>query len=132
MGNIVHLTEAASIGLHSIVIIARSRSQVNVHTIAEQTGSSKHHVAKVLQRLSKFGHIRSSRGPNGGFVLNRKPEEITLLHIYEAIEGKLKIPKCPANHEVCPFGKCLLNDVSQQMTNQFRTYLESKTVDSYL
>ena len=132
MGNIVRLTEAASIGLHAIVIIAQSDIQVNVQSIADQTGSSRHHVAKVLQRLSKAGYIMSSRGPLGGFKLKQNAGKITLLDIYEAIEGSLNIPKCPANHDICPFGKCLFDDVAQQMTVQFKVYLETKTVQDYL
>ncbi len=132
MGNIVHLSEASSIGIHAIVIIAQSGSQVNVQSIADQTGSSRHHVAKVLQRLSKAGYIVSSRGPLGGFKLSRKPNEITLLEIYETIEGQINIPNCPADHKVCPFGQCLMDDVAQQMTIQFKQYLESKTVESYM
>ena len=94
MGNIVHLSEAASIAIHSLVLIAKAESQLNVQKIAESTGSSRHHVAKVLQRLTKEGFIVSSRGPHGGFQLNKAPDQISLLSIYEAIEGTMNIPKC--------------------------------------
>jgi DNA-binding IscR family transcriptional regulator len=45
---------------------------------------------KVLQRLAQVGFLSSTRGPNGGFVLRKKPADINLLQIYEAIEGKLQ------------------------------------------
>jgi Rrf2 family protein len=132
MGNIVHLSEAASIAIHSLVLIAKSDIQLNVQNIAGKTGSSRHHVAKVLQRLTKEGFIASSRGPLGGFHLKMLPHEITLLGIYEAIEGPLNIQKCPADHQICPFNKCLMDDVAHQMTIQFKNYLQSQTVQSYL
>lgn len=132
MGNIVHLSEAASIAIHSMVLIAKSEVMVNVQSIAEKTGSSRHHVAKILQRLSKEGFISSLRGPHGGFQLKKAAIEITLLEIYEAIEGTLNIPKCVADHHICPFNKCLMDNVAQKMTIQFRDYLQSQTVQSYL
>jgi Rrf2 family protein len=128
MSKIVAYSEAASIGIHSMVLIARSGDMMNVMKIAEATGSSKHHVAKILQRLVKEGFLSSARGPSGGFALNVDPKEITLLRIYEAIEGKILIPDCPSENQVCPFGKCLMGNVVSQMTQLFIDYLTTNTV----
>lgn len=132
MANIVHLSEAASIGLHALIIIAKGQGMVNVQQIADLTGSSKHHVAKVMQRLTKEKMVISSRGPNGGFLLAKLPNEISLLHIFEAIEGKMDVPKCPADHQICPFDKCLLDNVTQRMTMQFKEYIQNQTIEDYL
>jgi len=132
MAKIVTLSEAASIALHSIILIARSDTSINVIQIAEMTESSKHHVAKVLQRLVKENFLSSYRGPSGGFSLKKKPEEITFLDIYEAIEGKLEITVCPLEKQVCPFDRCLMNNVTNKMTADFKSYLQNQTVDKYL
>jgi len=76
--------------------------------------------------------VISSRGPNGGFLLNRRPNEISLLEIFEAIEGKMDIPTCPADHQICPFEKCLLDNVTQRMTVQFKEYIQNQTIEDYL
>ena len=105
MSKIVTLSEAASIALHGIILVAKSDKLINVVQIADATSSSKHHVAKVFQRLVKEKFVNSHRGPSGGFSLNRKPEEITLLEIYEAIEGKIELTQCPLDKQICPFDK---------------------------
>lgn len=128
MSKIVAYSEAASIGIHSMVLISRSGEMMNVMKIAEATGSSRHHVAKILQRLVKEGFLNSMRGPSGGFTLNVVPAEITLLQIYEAIEGKIIIPNCPSEHPVCPFGKCIMGNVVSEMTQLFIDYLTKNTV----
>ena len=74
MSKIVTLSEAASIALHAMVLITRSTEKLNVGQIAESIDSSKHHVAKVMQRLAKENFVASNRGPSGGFVLKMKPE----------------------------------------------------------
>lgn len=132
MSGIVALTEAASIGLHSMVLIARSRDVVNVAKIAEFIGSSRHHVAKVMQRLSKRGFVSSSRGPSGGFVLKMLPENVSLLDIYEAVEGPMVVQSCPMDRDICPFGECLLGDLSLRMSREVKEFLEGHTLKDYL
>jgi len=132
MSKVFSLSEAASIAIHSMVLIARSGKMMNVNKIAEYTGSSKHHVAKVLQRLVKEDYLTSIRGPHGGFELNKSPEEINLLEIYETIEGKLLITECPMENPVCPFDKCILGNVVADMTKKFRDYLKDASLKEYL
>ena len=132
MSKIVSMSEAASIALHGVILIAREKQGMNVVRIAESTSTSKHHVAKVMQRLVKSGYLVSHRGPRGGFELKKKPEEITFLEIYETIEGSIEINTCPMDKPVCPFDKCILNNVTSKMSKEFREYLRKQTVDQYL
>lgn len=132
MSQIIALSEAATIGLHSMVLIARSEEFINVNQIAESIHSSRHHVAKIMQRLAKEGYISSNRGPNGGFVLRKEPQEITLLNIYECIEGPFEVQSCPGNKDICPFGKCLMGDLSHRLSFELRDYLSKKSLKDYL
>ncbi len=132
MAKLVSFSEAATIGLHGMVMIARAGEQVNVLQIADTTGSSKHHIAKVMQRLVKEGLLLSNRGPTGGFFLKSLPAKISLLQIYEAIEGKIKIDQCFHEKEICPFGGCILGDTVPKMTTEFANYLASHTLADLL
>ena len=132
MSKIVSMSEAASIALHGVILIAREKQGMNVVRIAESTSTSKHHVAKVMQRLVKSGYLVSHRGPRGGFELKKKPEEITFLEIYETIEGSIEINTCPMDKPVCPFDKCILNNVTSKMSKEFRDYLSKQTIDQYI
>jgi Rrf2 family protein len=132
MSKIVSLSEAASIALHGLILIAREQDGLNVIKIAERTNTSKHHVAKVMQRLVKAGFLYSQRGPSGGFALKKKPAEINFLDIYETIEGNIEINACPMEKPICPFDKCIMNNVTNKMTNEFRSYLKEQTIDQYI
>lgn len=132
MSKIFSLSEAGSIAIHSMVLIARSETKLNVVKIAELTGSSKHHVAKVLQRLVKDDFLVSNRGPHGGFGLKKSADEINLLEIYESIEGKIEITKCPMDNLICPFEKCILGNVVGNMTQNFKDYMISQKLTDYL
>lgn len=132
MARVFSLTEAASIALHGMVIIARNNKTHNVTEIANEIGSSKHHVAKVLQRLVKDELLISQRGPSGGFKIAKEPKEISLLQIYESIEGSIEISACPLDHDVCPFGQCIMGSIATKMTKDFKDYLENMTLDKYV
>ena len=132
MSKLVFLSEAASIGIHTMVMIARSEEIITTNTLAERTGSSRHHIAKILQRLAKDQLLTSNRGPSGGFVLNKPAKKISLLNIYESIEGKVEVTACPIDNPVCPFDKCLLGSVLPKVITDLRDYLASQTLDKYL
>ncbi|MDA3952236.1 MAG: Rrf2 family transcriptional regulator [Bacteroidales bacterium] len=132
MASLFSLSEAASIALHGIILIAQEKEGLNVIKIAERTNTSKHHVAKIMQRLVKSGYLISQRGPSGGFKLKKDPAKITFLEIYEVIEGPIEVSKCPMEKQICPFDKCIMNNVTIQMTLEFRTYLSNQTVDNYI
>lgn len=55
--------------------------------IAEEEGLPAFFLAKTLQTLARQGIVRSSKGPTGGFKLNRPARRIRLLDIVEALDG---------------------------------------------
>ncbi len=132
MSKIFSLSEAGSIAIHSMVLIAKSDNSLNVVKIAERTGASKHHVAKVLQRLAKDDFLDSNRGPHGGFRLKRAPDQISLLQIYEAIEGKIVVNNCPMDNPICPFNKCIMGTTITAMTSDFKEYLDTQKLSDYM
>lgn len=132
MAKIVSLSEAASIALHGMVLVAKDEAHTNVQKIADETTSSRHHVAKIMQRLVKDDFLESFRGPKGGFRLKRKPEEITFLEIFESIEGKIAITSCPLDKQVCGFDKCIMNNITKKMTIQFQEYMKEQTLADFL
>ena len=132
MSRFFNISEAASIGIHSMVLIAKSEDRLNVSKISEIMNFSKHHVAKVMQRMAKAGMVTSTRGPAGGFILAKSPDEITLLDIYEAIEGKIVETDCPLGYDECPFNKCLLDTMAENINMAFKEFLSTHTLEYYL
>jgi Rrf2 family protein len=132
MGKLFNLSDASSIAIHAMVLVAKNESSINVDKIAELTSTSRHHVAKVMQRLAKDGYVNSQRGPTGGFTLKKKANEISFLEIYESIEGKIEISQCVFNTPVCPMNKCIMNNITNKMSEEFVQYLKSQTLGMYV
>ncbi len=132
MAKLVHFSEAASLALHAMVLIAKSNGYINVSSIASEMGASRNHLAKILQQLVKHGYLKSVRGPSGGFVLSKKPDGISILEIYESIEGRIDLPECPLDRKICPFDKCLMNGLVTEVTQQFKTYFQEQTLEDFM
>lgn len=56
---------------------------------------------KILRKLNLVGITKATRGVNGGYYLNMKPENITYKIVIEAIEGKIYINKCLCSAKNC-------------------------------
>lgn len=128
--NALRISEAVSLAIHSLVLLAQNgREYRKVKELAQEIGVSEAHLAKVFQRLARVGLVESVRGPQGGFQLARPKESISLLEIYEAIEGPVSEEReCLLHRKHCPFGECVFGGVVEKVNREFRTYLASKTL----
>jgi Rrf2 family protein len=131
MSGAFQISEAASLALYSMAIIAKNNKPISVKTLAEQTFASDNHLAKVMQRLVKGGLVKSARGPKGGFVLSKAPEDITLLDVYEAIEGKFELGPCPMDRNQCPFKKCMFEGTVGELNRLFFEFLRGHNLNYY-
>jgi Rrf2 family transcriptional regulator, iron-sulfur cluster assembly transcription factor len=57
---------------------------------------------RIIADLSRAGLLATYPGPNGGLQLSRSAEQITLRHIWEAIEGELMVSDCLKAPGECP------------------------------
>ena len=130
LSNVFHISEAATIALHSMGVLARSGESLSVQQISEQTGYSKSHTAKVLQQLARFNFLNSTRGPRGGFSLKKDPAQVSLLEIYRIIEGERdeKASNCRMECENCPFENCLFGGLNEKFNREFEAYLAKTTL----
>jgi len=120
------LSEAASLALHTMVYLAGNPDrQVSTRELAAEFEASEAHLSKVLQRLSRYGLVRSVRGPRGGFTLNTRYGEITLLDIYESIEGPLMEKKCFRPTRICNGNGCIFGGLLMNVNRQVREYLSA-------
>ena len=126
MAKFISISEAASLAIHSMGLIAAGENKLNVNQIAEITGSSRNHIAKVLQTLVKYGYLVSNRGPRGGFWLKKPADQINLFEIYELMEGVIDRNHCGLHSSPCPFSECVFGGMTRRFTHDFIEYLQNK------
>ena len=131
MSEMIKISEAASIALHACAWLAlqgeyRGRSA----EICRELGFSAAHFVKVMQALSRAGLVESRRGPAGGSRLTRTPDGISLLEIYEAIEGPLCTERCLLPAERCRSRACVLGAELRHHHRALRAMMASTRLDT--
>lgn len=125
MSKVVHISEAASLAVHSMALIASNKEMLNVNHIADLTKSSRNHLAKIMQILVKNEFLTSTRGPRGGFILKKDASTIYLLQIYELLEGPIEKQHCGIHTDKCPFTSCVFGNLANRFSEDFIEYLKS-------
>lgn len=132
MAGILRISEAVSLASHAMTYLAAQHGRpYSTREIAQRLDVSEAHLSKVLQRLAKGGLVRSVRGPKGGFAISRRPQSITLLSVYECIEGEVPVCECLLTSPVCSGSGCIFGKLPATMGAQFREYLAKTKITEF-
>ena len=128
MADMLRLSEATALGLHAMAIIAGQERAISVVDAAKQLDASAAHLSKVMQQLAKSGLLQAKRGPSGGYTLARPATEITLLAVYEALEGPIRQDGCLFAAPVCQRVQCILGGLVERVRTQIYDHFEATTL----
>ncbi len=90
------LSTKGKYGVRAVYEIARheGRGPITIKEISERQGISFSYLEQILHKLGKAGLIESVRGPAGGYLLARKPAELTIGDIVRSLEGPIALTHC--------------------------------------
>jgi Rrf2 family cysteine metabolism transcriptional repressor len=92
----VRLSTRGRYGLRAMLDMAMDQSDgpITLNSISERQGVSIGYLEQLMVPLKKEGLIRSVRGAQGGYLLARDPEDITVGDIIRALEGPIAPVAC--------------------------------------
>ena len=92
----MRLTTKGRYGLRAMFELAQDygKGPVAIKTISDRQHLSIHYLEQLLAKLRKSGLIQSIRGPGGGYVLAKKPEDISIGDVVRILEGPIAMAKC--------------------------------------
>ena len=113
-------------GLRAICYIAENQEKgfIPVSEISENLNLSENYLEQLARMLKKDGLIKSSRGPKGGYKINRDLESITIGQILISLEGDMTTSECVSGKVNCN-DKCDAYDLFTKLD-----YLINQAVDS--
>jgi FeS assembly SUF system regulator len=118
---------------YATVVLASLAHQPAVHRaageLAERTRLSRPTVSKVLKGLQRAGMVISSRGSQGGYMLARRPDQITAAQILDVFEGPIAITECSGASSQCGIERqCRVSGAWQRVNAAIRRALEDVTL----
>tara|TARA_B100000029_G_C17080706_1_gene780418 strand:+ start:90 stop:530 length:441 start_codon:yes stop_codon:yes gene_type:complete len=103
----------------------------NLKEISLRQGISLSFLEQIFLSLKKSNLVRSSRGPAGGYLLSRSPEEIKLLNIIQAVDEKVKTTGCKKESKKGCNGKsikCITHNLWDELENHINYFFEKNTL----
>ena len=97
--------------------------------ISLRQGISLSFLEQLFLRLKNNNLVRSARGPQGGYVLSKSPEEIKLSSIIHAVDEKIKTVKCKKNSKKGCNGKsskCITHNLWDELELYINNFFEKK------
>jgi Rrf2 family protein len=128
MMKITRMGEYAVLGL--IYVSQQEGKKVLIREVSGNLGLPQKFMAKIFQRLAKYGILRSYRGKGGGFILNVAPESLTLRAIIEAVQGPSIIMWCVAGEVQCHrYLRCPLEDIFKKAQELLDEHFDNITLE---
>jgi Rrf2 family protein len=132
----VKLSGGVEWALHCCVVLSVAGDPVPAATLAELHDVSTSYLAKQLQALSRAGIVRSTQGQAGGYLLTKPAEDITVLDVVEAVDGRQPAFTCTEIRQRGPLAappeacktKCAINRAMLAADHAWRTSLKSVTI----
>ncbi|ADL12268.1 RrF2 family transcriptional regulator [Acetohalobium arabaticum] len=103
-----------------------------LNSIAERQNISEHYLEQLIATLRKAGLVNSVRGAYGGYLLARKPAEITVKDIIQELEGPIAPSECVAkeSESSCEnIESCITRLIWKKLRNSINEVLNSITLE---
>ncbi|HBR21622.1 MAG TPA: transcriptional regulator [Nitrospiraceae bacterium] len=99
----MRLSTKGQYGVRAMFEIARGYPDkpISIKGIAERQDVSVAYLEQILNKLKNGGLIRSVKGPGGGYVLSKKPADVSISAILNELEGPVAITSCLDPEEGC-------------------------------
>jgi Rrf2 family protein len=121
----MQITREADYAIRCVLYLSEPQGEViMVDKIAKAKKIPKSFLAKILQKLTKAGIVKSFRGVKGGFQLVKKPQAISLLDVIEAIDGPVAMNRCAIDKRMCSLSnECSVHPVWVELRKEVEARL---------
>jgi len=106
------LSKRSKYALKALLVLAEDGGTGLLHSseLAERQGLPKKFLEAILFQLTRHGLLRSRKGRGGGYILSRKPGDITVGEVIRALDGPLALVPCVSQTAYRRCDECLEED----------------------
>ena len=108
---------------------------ISLRDISLRQSISLLYLEQIFLKLKKNNLVKSIRGTNGGYILNKDPKEIKISEIFLAVEEKVKTVGCTKESKKGCNGKstkCITHDLWDELELHINTFFESKKLSDLI
>tara|TARA_B100001121_G_C18307413_1_gene442590 strand:- start:44 stop:469 length:426 start_codon:yes stop_codon:yes gene_type:complete len=109
-----------------------SINPVSLRDISLRQSISLNYLEQIFLKLKKNNIVKSIRGTNGGYILNKNPNDIKLTNIFHAVDQKVKTVQCKKDSKKGCNGKatkCITHNLWDELEVHINTFFENKSLE---
>ena len=131
------LTSKGRYAVMALVDLARfdNINPVSLRDISLRQGISLDYLEQIFSKLKKNEIVKSKRGTQGGYVLNKNPNDIKLTNIFHAVDEKVKTVQCKKESKRGCNGKatkCITHNLWDELEVHINTFFENKNLEDLI
>ena len=131
------LTSKGRYAVMALVDLARfdNINPVSLRDISLRQGISLDYLEQIFSKLKKNEIVKSIRGTQGGYVLNKNPNDIKLKNIFHAVDEKVKTVQCKKESQKGCNGratKCITHNLWDELENHINSFFEKKSLEDLI
>ena len=131
------LTSKGRYAVMALVDLARfdNINPVSLRDLSLRQGISLDYLEQIFSKLKKNEIVKSFRGTQGGYVLNKNPNDIKLTNIFHAVDEKVKTVQCKKESKKGCNGKatkCITHNLWDELEIHINTFFENKSLKDLL
>ncbi len=96
---------------------------ISLSDIANRQQVSMSYLEQLFAKLRRCGIVESTRGPGGGYSLNKSASEINIVQIIQAVDEEVDSTRCGGYEDCQADLKCLTHNLWADLSNQIRSFL---------
>ena len=131
------LSKRAKYGIRAIIYLAQlqGRGPIQIRDISEQLNIPRKFLEAILLDLRNEGILQSRKGKEGGYLMERAPDTITLGRVIRLIDGPLAAVPCVsqtayAQCDDCPSEKqCVIRWIMKDVRDSIAMIVDNTTLD---
>ena len=136
-GKKMKLTSKGRYAVMALVDLARfdNINPVSLRDISLRQGISLDYLEQIFSKLKRNNIVKSIRGTQGGYILNKNPNDIKLTNIFYAVDEKVKTVQCKKDSKRGCNGKatkCITHDLWDELETHINSFFENKSLEDLI
>jgi len=106
-----------------------------LNEISLRQGISILYLEQLFLKLKQNSLVSSTRGPSGGYVLSKSPDQIKLSNIISAVNEEIKMLKCNKSSKKGCNGKsikCITHSLWDELGEHINLFFKEKSLEDVL
>ena len=131
----MQLASTTDYAIRIVCYLAAQRQMISTSELSQELSVPSSYIPKITKKLKQAGIIKACEGTNGGYMLTKQPENISLMEIISCVEETMAINRCLEEDRFCSRNledTCKIHKILLSLQNTYNNKLESVKVSDVI